>query len=193
MTEENSLPDFEITNAGPLSKLVTESKINLFSDLVTYIQCLPYGRTSSPLELSTVIYEKKGTCSTKHALLKSVANEQSHNEIELWIGLYKMNASNTPGIGGALDKIKLNYIPEAHCYLKYISKRYDFTSDTSNVKRIENDIIKELQIEPMQIGAFKVDWHKKNLDEWRIENSIKATFDNLWDVREQCIFNLTEL
>ena len=41
-----------------------------------YIQALPYGRNTHPSDLLIVLTEERGTCSTKHALLRRLAIEQ---------------------------------------------------------------------------------------------------------------------
>jgi len=65
---------------------------------------LPYGRTANRTDLSLVISEQKGTCSSKHALLKEVADLNGIKGIDLIIGIYKMSEANTPGIGDELSK-----------------------------------------------------------------------------------------
>ena len=43
---------------------------------VTYIRRLPYGRNTDRSDILRVLREGKGTCSTKHALLACLAQEQ---------------------------------------------------------------------------------------------------------------------
>jgi len=50
-----------------------------------------------------VLNERRGPCSTKHALLKALADEQGL-PIRLMLGIYEMNARNTPGIGRVLEE-----------------------------------------------------------------------------------------
>ena len=38
--------------------------------------------------------------------------------IKLILGMYKMRTTNTPKIGTTLSEHQLDYMPEAHCYLK---------------------------------------------------------------------------
>ena len=55
----------------------------------------PYGRNVATSDMLAVLNERKGTCGTKHALLKSLATERAL-PIRLMLGIYEMNARNTP-------------------------------------------------------------------------------------------------
>ncbi len=111
-----------------LTQLLKTNGISDWQQLITYIQQLPYGRTANRADLSLVIKEQKGTCSSKHALLKKVADLNGIKGIELVIGIYKMSELNTPGIGKELSNNGLRYIPEAHCYLKVNGEQTDYTA-----------------------------------------------------------------
>src|SRR5580698_10132355 len=64
---------------------------------------LPYGRNSNPYDPLTVLTEQRGTCSTKHALLRRLAIEQ-RIDVALVLGIYEMAEQNTPGVGDILRK-----------------------------------------------------------------------------------------
>ena len=70
-----------------------------WDELVSYIKELPYGRISNREDLTLVLSEQKGSCSSKHVLLKTVAVENQMEDVGLFIGIYKMTRENTPGIG----------------------------------------------------------------------------------------------
>ncbi len=118
-----------------LTQLVQARGISDWQELVQVIQSLPYGRNANRHDLGLVLKENKGTCSSKHAFLKAVADENSM-DVNLLIGIYKMDSANTPLIADALDDYELDFIPEAHCYLKIGEKRLDYTSSTSSFKKI---------------------------------------------------------
>ncbi len=48
------------------------------------------------------------------------------------LGIFKMNAENTPQITDILSKNQLNYIPEAHNYFKFQNEIFDFTKKPQN-------------------------------------------------------------
>ncbi|MEM8585667.1 MAG: hypothetical protein AAGF87_15415, partial [Bacteroidota bacterium] len=81
----------------PLTSLIRHCQISTWEELVAYVHHLPYGRTSDPTDLGLVLRERKGTCSTKHALLKKAADENGLEAVELILGMYRMTESNTPG------------------------------------------------------------------------------------------------
>jgi hypothetical protein len=103
-----------------------------------------------------------------------------------------MNELNTPKIGTELTDNSIEFIPEAHCYLKINGNRIDLTSKKSEFQKIEKDIIQEKEIKPEQVTEFKVDYHKKFIEIWLKETNSEFEFDQIWKIREKCIMNLTE-
>ncbi|MBK8845037.1 MAG: hypothetical protein IPO27_00200 [Bacteroidetes bacterium] len=57
------------------------------------------------------------------------------------MGIYKVTAFNTPQFNDKLHAASLEYFPEVHCYLKLSNHRFDFTTHSSNIAKIEGDII----------------------------------------------------
>jgi hypothetical protein len=102
-----------------------------------------------------VLNERKGTCGTKHALQQALAGEQAL-PIRLMLGIYEMNARNTPGIVRVLEEHHLPYIPEAHCYLVHQDRRIDVTRnfDDRELEPIAAFLIEE-EIATEQIGEYK--------------------------------------
>ena len=161
-----------------------------FQELIEFVKHIPYGRNSNREDFSLVISENKGTCSSKHAFLKDFASKNYIPNVKLIIGIYKMSESNTK-INKILSENSLNYIPEAHCYLKIDGTIVDVTSKESNFERIRNAIIEEVEIETYQVAEFKIKYHQDFIKKWIDENSIKQTFDEIWNIREQCIKQLS--
>ena len=88
-----------------------------FEETINLVRRIPYGRNANRDDFSLVISENKGTCSSKHAYLKQFANDNNVPNVRLFIGLYKMTEQNT-NISNILSLNNLEYLPEAHCYLK---------------------------------------------------------------------------
>ena len=174
-----------------LTQLIKSYNTDNWLDLVSRTKNLPYGRNQNRKDFSLVWKEQKGTCSSKHAFLKHVADLNNIPNIELILGMYKMNNLNTPKIGSVLSDHHLEYIPEAHCYLKINDERLDFTSTTSDFSKIENDILLEKEITPQQVAEFKVEFHKAYLKDWIQTHDIPFSFEEVWKIREQCIANLS--
>lgn len=189
----NQIPNFDIKSDREISKEFLKRNILTFHQATEFIQNLKYGRNSNKDDLKTIFTDNKGTCSTKHAVLKQLANENEFDNIKLIIGIFKMNAQNTPKVGSTLSKNNLKYIPEAHNYLKYGNDIFDFTKPNSLLEDFINDLIFETEIQPTEINQHKIKIHKNFLISWINENyETKYSLDELWKIREQCIQDLSE-
>lgn len=184
----SELPNFEIKSNGEISMEFLKRNIYSFNEATTFINNLKYGRNDNKDDLKTIFEDNCGTCSTKHSVLKQLADENNNREIKLILGIFKMNGNNTSETKETLDKNKLEYIPEAHNYLKYNNIIFDFTKIGSKPSDFENDLLEEIEILPNQISSFKVEYHKQYLQKWLIENdNIQLNLDELWQIREECI------
>ena len=156
-----------------------------------YVKNLPYKRNSQKDNPLCVFQDSGGTCSTKHALLKRLADENSFEELKLMLGIFKMNGSNTRKITPILEKYSLKEIPEAHNYLKIENQIFDFTRKNSKPQDFINDLIEEIEIQPEQIIDFKIKYHKNFLKKYLKENpQIPYNLDEFWKIREECIAEL---
>lgn len=180
-------PNFSIQSKGPISQKFRSLGISDFSSACEYVKQLPYKRTSSNSNPITVLEEDCGTCSSKHALLAKLAEENEASEIRLKIGMYKMKPDNTPGIGDAMPS-DIKYVPEAHCYLEYRGSRLDFTRPGAN-QIPKSDFLEEFEIKPGEIGR-KTELHKAFIKKWTKDNS-KMNADEIWRIRESCINELS--
>ena len=186
-------PDFHIQSNGIISKEFVEKNIFSFKKAASFIQQLPYGRNLKKNNLASLFIDNCGTCSTKHALLKTLADENDFKKLKLMVGLFKMNKRNTPEIAKTLEHNKLEYIPEAHCYLKYNNIILDYTKNNSKPSNFIDDLIEEMEISPDCISDYKLNYHKNYLKKGLDKNeSIKLSFDNIWEIREQCIQDLAD-
>jgi len=184
--------DYKLNSKDELTAIIKDSGIETWNELIQFVKKLPYGRNANRTDFELVIKEKKGSCSSKHALVKKVADLNDIKNVKLILGIYKMNRQNTLNIGNVLIEISIEFIPEAHCYLKIDDNRTDITTDNSDFKKIERDILNELEIEPEKVAEFKVEYHKEFLKKWISENKIDRDFNEIWKMREKCITNLTE-
>ncbi len=164
-----------------------------WSETMKYIRDLPYGRNSKRDDFGLVIKEQKGTCSSKHALLKLLADENLIPNVDLVLCIYKMNAMNTPGISEVLVNNNLEYIPEAHCILRIEDEKVDVTTSSSNYGQIQELILLEEIIKPYQTITYKVEFHKNYIKEWlQSEYAPKKSFEEIWNIRESCISVLSK-
>lgn len=84
----------------------------------------------------------------------------------------------------------LTLYSEAHCDVKLNHRRIDITNNNADIGNLINDIIEEIEIEPEQVVTFKIDYHKRFLQNWIIENEINLDFEKIWEIRAQCIKRL---
>jgi len=184
------MKNYHLLAEDSLTQLIQSKGIKNWFGLLEYVRHIPYGRNANRTDVFLVIKEHQGTCSSKHALLKTVADLNSI-PVTLIMGIYKMNMNNTPKIGNVLEEHHLEYIPEAHCYLRIGDQTTDVTSASSSFDRIQDAVLLEQAITPEQVGVYKVDFHKAFIKEWIVENNISLSFEEVWNLREQCIKNLS--
>ncbi len=184
--------NFSLSLNSSLSKLLLDKEIIDFKSAIVYVNQLPYGRTSDRSNYRLIIPEHKGTCSTKHAFLKQLAIENNQETVALYIGIYKMDEINTKGVGSVLTKYQLDYIPEAHTYLKINGNILDITRNTKSEAAFEDSLLIEQEILPHQIANYKVTWHQNFLKQWILEEKLPYSFQKIWKIREACILALTQ-
>jgi hypothetical protein len=158
-----------------------------------FVSRLPYRRNTLVHRPLIVLQEGRGTCSTKHALLRRLAIEQSLNVV-LVLGIYEMHERNTPGVGSVFQEHGLETLPEAHCYLRFRESRIDVTRpiDAEPPERIAH-FLHEEDITPEQIGDYKTAVHRQFLRRWMAEsgNACGRDLDEVWRIREECIAALS--
>lgn len=186
-----NIPNLNIDpKAGPLSGKLATKNINSLKDLLDWLAELPYSRNSDRSDFTLVLEENKGTCSTKHALVRALANENSWPDIDLYIGFFFMDAKVYPRLGEILKKAGLEGLPEAHTFLVIDGNYIDVTS--KNIPISEDLIVDEMEIEPQGIGDFKETIHKGFMMDWAEEEKINLPLDQLWAIREACIKELAK-
>lgn len=185
------LSNYKIKSIESISGYLLLNDISDLGQLYDWLRLLPYRRISEKDNLSLTIKENCGTCSSKHAFFKSVCDLNGYSEFKLCLCIYKMTEDNTPGIGSALSSSHLDYIPEAHCYIKLDEQVIDITKPHSLYDNIRNDIILEELVELEQLTKYKPKFHKAYIDQWRQEKEIDFSTDELWNIREACIHNLS--
>lgn len=184
--------DFPLRDVGPLSRACMALSYSSFSEVALFVKQLPYARNADKTDLTCILNDKGGTCSTKHAFVKALADEYAFEGLDLVLGLFRMSGTNTPKVGGTLAQANLPYMPEAHNYLRYQGQIIDLTNARSAAADFDTELIKELIIQPNQITDFKVAFHKAYLAEWLQTNpQLPYNLDELWIIREQCIKDLS--
>ncbi len=185
--------NFKLQPKGDISNRLIEMGFEDFEGVTDWVRNLPYERISDKKNIGLTITENRGTCGSKHAFLKTIAEEQEQYQITLFIGVFKMSPANTQGISSILTQHNLQYIPEAHCYLKFEGKRYDFTSPTLELEKIEAVLMEELEVQPNQIAGFKTRYHRHFIQKWLDKEGMNKTLNKIWEAREACIQRLSNI
>jgi len=183
--------NFSIRNSGPVSDQFWLREIADFEQALIWVRQLPYCRNTDKMNPIILFTEGQGTCSTKHAALRRLAREQGQQQVQLCMGIFRMNRENTPRIAAVLDRYGLPYIPEAHNYLRIDGLVCDATRVNASAADFEPELIEECIIDPEQIGDFKVSYHKAFLSRWLEQVALPYHADELWTIREACIAALS--
>jgi len=170
-----------------LTNLAKKSGCTTWNELLVYIRDLPYKPTSNKIDLSLVMTEKKGTCGSKHAYLKEIAEANGFHEVKLVLAIVNFTATNKPQIAPILKKYKLNYYPEAHCFLRVKGKPIDVTDKQSSFETFKHDIVCEQQISPNQIGLYKQQMHDAYLTQWIKQEKNGLTLKQIKSIRRECL------
>lgn len=126
-------PDCDITPAGMISQQFLDMRISSFRAACEFVHQLPYGYNTDRDAPMGLFEEGRGTCTTKHAVIATLAQEQDR-PIHKKIGIYAMNEALVTGTGAILSKYALPYLPMVHCFLAYKSFRVDLTEGNLNGK-----------------------------------------------------------
>ncbi|AFR36604.1 hypothetical protein [Riemerella anatipestifer] len=179
--------NFKINKGYLISDEFLKIGVEDFYGACLFVSSLDYKRNKNKTDISCIFYDNGGTCSTKHAVLRKLAIENGREEIKLMLGIFKMDANYALRIKEVLEKNKLNYIPEAHNYLKINDNCLDFTLENSDYSEVKNRLVFEIEIEYNQINDYRINIHKNFLKEWIKAEGLDYSLDEVWKIREECI------
>jgi hypothetical protein len=133
MATYDILPDADISGSGVISKEFLRLGITGFNDACRYVQQLPFGYNSDRDDLLILFKEVRGSCTTKHAVIATLAEELSLPIIKN-IGIYRMTEDIVTGTKYILGEFNLPYVPMVHCFLSYQDYQVDLTQGNDNGK-----------------------------------------------------------
>jgi hypothetical protein len=183
------LPDFPLTDEGPLGRAGLAAGAGTFRALADMVEGLPYGRITASGDWTAVLAERRGTCSSKHALLAATAYEHGRPAVELLLGVFVMSEATTPGVGETLAAFGLAGVPEAHCYLRCAGQRVDLTGLAAGAESPFATMSGEIVVAPADLPAVKVTRHQEALAEWARTQGLDPA--PVWAAREACIAALS--
>jgi hypothetical protein len=133
MQEFTVFPDKPIHGDGRISKVFMELGITGFHGACRWVHELPYGYNSDRDDLMILFKEKMGSCTTKHAVIATLAAELNL-AIHKHIGIYAMTEERVTGTQNILDRYHLPYVPMVHCFLVYETLFVDLSEGNRNGK-----------------------------------------------------------
>lgn len=133
MDPYTALPDKVITAAGVVSEAFLDLNIHTVSAACRHVHELPYGYNSDRDDLMILFKENKGSCTTKHAVIATLAAELAL-PVAKSIGVYAMTEEIVTGTERILAATNLPYVPMVHCFLTFDGRRVDLTEGNHNGK-----------------------------------------------------------
>jgi hypothetical protein len=127
------LPERAITGTGVVSRAFLDLSIKSFLEACRYVHELPYGYNSDRDDLMILFKERMGTCTTKHAVIATLASENAL-PVTRGVGVYAMTEEIVTGTSAILAQFGLPYVPMIHCFLEYEGRRIDLTEGNRNGK-----------------------------------------------------------
>ena len=165
MDSYDKLPDAEIKPAGNISRKFLDLRINSFKQACQYVNNIEYGYNTNYDDKLIFFKEKKGTCTSKHAVAAGLAEELN---IPLYkhVCIYKFTEEISTGAIEILKKYKVPYIPMVHCFLVYRYLRFDLTEGNCNGKNTNIDeFIHDEKVNPFISGKDEYLLFKRVLKE----------------------------
>lgn len=126
-------PNPRIMKKGEASETFLGLKIMEFWEACSYVHRLPYGYNSTRDDVSILFKEGFGSCTTKHAVIATLAEELAI-PVYKYVGIYAMDEGIVTGTARILSKFHLPYLPMNHCFLQYQSHSVDLTEGNQNGK-----------------------------------------------------------
>jgi hypothetical protein len=134
MEDYRVLPDKPIAATGLISNRFLSLGLDTFRKACRFVHELPYGYNSDRDDLMILFKERMGTCTTKHAVIATLAVELNL-PIEKNIGIYAMTGEIVTGADRICATYHLPYVPMIHCFLASGDHRVDLTEGNANGKK----------------------------------------------------------
>lgn len=169
-------PDKRISRLGIVSKALLECGVDTFQGACRFVHELPYGYNSDRDVLLILFKEKMGSCTTKHAVIATLA-EELNLPIAKHIGIYAMDEAIVTGTKQILDTYHLPYLPMLHCFLVFGDHSVDLTEGNENGKnRPINTLLWTEKVKPNISSKDEYRLYRKGLAEAVL---VKKEFDEI--------------
>jgi len=138
MDSFDNLPDTVITQVGVMSKKFLSLGLSSFKEACLYVHNMDYGYNSDKDDKMILFKEMKGSCTTKHGVIATLA-EELEIPLNKKVGIYKLTEEIVSGTNSILKEHDLPYVPMIHCFLVYENYRFDLTEGNFNGKKTSID------------------------------------------------------
>ena len=170
-------PDKPLSESGIVSAKFLRQGIDSFRDACRYVHDLRYGYNSDRDDLMILFKENKGTCTTKHAVIATLAQELALPIVKN-VGIYAMTEEIVSGTDDILTKYKIPYVPMIHCFLVYGEHRVDLSEGNDNGKnRPIDDFLFTKKVEPNISAKDEYLLYRKALKEYILTRREMAGVD----------------
>jgi hypothetical protein len=134
MDSYDKLPEAELKSVGEFSIKFLGLGIKTFRGACDYVHNIDYGFNTNYEDRMILFKEKRGSCTSKHAVIASLAQELN---IPLYkhVCVYKFTEEITTGADEILKNFEIPYVPLVHCFLVYENFRFDLTEGNNNGKK----------------------------------------------------------
>ena len=148
--EKIGLENKSIDEKGNIGKQFAQQNIHDLYAAINYIHNLKYQPPSEPFNWNLVIPEQRGTCSTRHALLVVLAQE-NHIPFTLGQAIYNLTPEKFPIIRSLLEKYKLPFILESHNFIIFKDYFLDSTFPGNAALLCKHDVE---SVKPIDCGEL---------------------------------------
>jgi hypothetical protein len=111
MDSWRALLPHSLKEPGEITSAFARAGVYDYRAAARYVSHLAYGRNNESSNAMVVLSEQRGTCSTKHALLRRLAFEQQL-PVKLMLGIFEMSGKNTPRVGAVLENTDCSPCPK---------------------------------------------------------------------------------
>ena len=167
MDSYDLLPDATLSASnGPYSQKFLELGVKTFKEACIYVHNLEYGYNSDKDDPWILFKESKGSCTTKHAVIATVAQELNIS-LHKHVGVYKFTEDICEGASRITEKFSIPYVPMVHCFLVHENHRFDLTEGNFNGKKTSiEEFIHEEKVIPFISRLDEYKLYKEILDKY---------------------------
>lgn len=131
----DALPTTPVVDRGPMSAAFAAREIPDLRAAANWLADLPYGYNEVS-DAVAVFRDGHGTCVTKHGALIHLADELGV-DVELQWGYYALDESIVAGAGEVLERFRVPFVPNVHCFLDSAGSFVDLTRGNCTGKRLD--------------------------------------------------------